>query len=247
MEELKQYIKKRYGKLAKAKKSCSCCGSSSVIEQAKSIGYSDDELKSIPESAVMGLGCGNPTALAELTKGEVVLDLGSGAGIDVFLAANKVGKTGRVIGIDMTKEMVKKGRAIAKKNNYKNVDFKLGEIEALPVKDSSVDLIISNCVINLSSNKRKVFQEAYRVLKSGGRMLISDIVTEEKLPEEVIKSVEAWASCIAGALVKKNYLEEIKRAGFKRVEIISETAYHEDALNEKLKEKIKSIKLKATK
>lgn len=156
-----------------------------AVEQVKRIGYSERELQSIPGPAIMGLGCGNPTALADLKEGETVLDLGSGAGVDVFLAANKVGPKGRVIGVDMTEEMVNRANEIAKKHGYKNVEFKLGEIENLPLEDSSVDVIISNCVINLSPDKLRTYREAYRVLKSGGRILISDLVTGGELPSKL--------------------------------------------------------------
>jgi SAM-dependent methyltransferase len=167
------------------------------------------------------LGCGNPVALASLKKGEVVLDLGSGAGFDAFLAANQVGETGRVIGVDMTPEMLEAARGNAEKGGYKNVEFRLGEIENLPVDDSSIDVIISNCVINLSPDKAAVFKEAYRALKPGGRLMVSDIVLLGELPESVRNSPEAYVSCIAGASMKSDYMKMIKNAGFKNVKAVN--------------------------
>jgi len=249
-KKIKEIVKKRYSQIAKEGVSCcpTCgpCGPG-VIEQAKAIGYSEEELKSIPEPAIMGLGCGNPAALADIKEGETVLDLGAGAGIDVFLAANKVGERGRVIGVDITEEMIKKANAIAKEHGYRNVEFKLGEIENLPVEDNSVDVIISNCVINLSPDKLKTYQEAYRVLKPGGRILISDLVTEGELPEDIKKSFEAWAGCIAGALEKSEYLGTIKKAGFRDVSIVSQNTFYESGLDERLVGKITSVKVRAYK
>ncbi len=235
MDKIKETVKKRYGDFAKTGESCCSCGCGN-IEQAKRVGYSEKELKEIPKDSVMGLGCGNPISLAGLNEGETVLDLGAGAGIDVFLAAKKVGPSGYVIGVDMTEEMVKKARASAEKHGYKNVEFRLGEIENLPVESNSVDVIISNCVINLSQDKLQTFKEAYRVLKPGGRVLVSDIVTEGQLPEEIKRNFDAWASCIGGALEKKEYLETIRRAGFRNVEIVSQQTYYEPGLHEILQE-----------
>ncbi len=249
-EKIKKIVRGRYSKMAKENTSCcsTCdpCGID-VMEQAKNIGYSEEELRNIPESAIMGLGCGNPTALADLKKGETVLDLGAGVGIDVFLAANKVGSEGHVIGIDMTEEMVKRANETAKKHGYKNVEFKFGEIENLPFEDNSVDVIISNCVINLSPDKLRTYQEAYRVLKSGGRILISDIVTEGELPKDIRKNLEAWAGCVAGALEKKEYLDTIKKAGFRDVKIVSQNTFYELGLDDRLAGKITSVKVKAHK
>lgn len=248
-EKVKEFVKKRYGQIAKSEQSCgcssSCCGPSN-IDIAKEIGYSEQDLEDLPESAILGLGCGNPVALANLRKGETVLDLGSGGGIDVFLASKKVGKNGKVIGVDMTEEMLQRAQTSASKHGYTNAEFRLGEIENLPIENSSIDTIISNCVINLSSNKLKVFQEAFRVLKPNGKLMISDIVTKGKLPEEIKKSFEAWAGCIAGALEKNEYIETIKKAGFNNIEIISENIYSID-ISDDLAGKILSIQVKAQK
>jgi arsenite methyltransferase len=246
-KKIKEFVKDRYGKIAKKERtSCSCCGTS-VLEQARAIGYSLGELKKIPESAIMGLGCGNPVALAKLKKGQTVLDLGSGGGIDVFLAANKVGEKGKVIGVDMTQEMIRKAEQNAKRGGYKNVEFRLGEIENLPLEDESVDVIISNCVINLSPDKRRVFQEAHRVLKPKGKLMVSDIVTEKELPFEIRKSFSAWADCIGGALVKRDYLHAITQAGLKDIKIVDEKVFLEEGMSEKIKGKIISIKVEARK
>lgn len=246
-KRIKEFVKDRYGEIAKRERtSCSCCGTS-VLEQAKAIGYSLGELKKIPESAILGLGCGNPLALAKLKKGQTVLDLGSGGGIDVFLAANKVGEKGKVIGVDMTQEMIRKAEEGAKRGGYKNVEFRLGEIENLPLEDESVDLIISNCVINLSTDKKRVFKETYRVLKPKGRMMISDIVTEKELPDQIRRSFSAWADCIGGALVKRDYLDAIKQAGFNDIKIVDEKVFLEEDMSEKIKGKIISLKVEAKK
>jgi ubiquinone/menaquinone biosynthesis C-methylase UbiE len=208
------------------------------------IGYTPEELKSIPENADLGLGCGNPAALAGLKKGETVLDLGSGAGIDCFLAAAKVGPSGRVIGVDMTPEMLDRARENARKNGYGNVEFRLGEIENLPAADNSVDVIISNCVINLSTDKSRVFREAYRVLRPGGRMMVSDLALKKPLPKAIRDSVEAYVACIAGALIKDEYLGAVRAAGFKDIEVVSEKAFPaelvlEDSLAPEIIKKLK--------
>lgn len=249
MGEVKEYVKKRYGEMAKDEGACSassCCSKSAVTDVALHIGYSEEDLDNVPEVANMGLGCGNPVALAGLREGEIVLDLGSGGGLDVFLAARKVGSKGRVIGVDMTEEMIEKARSIAGKYGYENVEFRLGEIENLPVEDGSVDVVISNCVINLSTDKGKVFREAYRALKPGGRIMISDLVTEGELPEEIRKSFDAWACCVAGALERNQYLETIRNAGFENVRIISESTYTIDVSKE-LKGKITSVQVEGYK
>jgi ubiquinone/menaquinone biosynthesis C-methylase UbiE len=229
-EKVKRIVRKRYAKVAKTNGSCcasklSCCSAPTEDQISKMIGYSEDEVNAVPEGANLGLGCGNPTALASLKEGERVLDLGSGAGFDCFLAAKKVGKKGRIIGVDMTPEMLEKARLNARKGKYTNVEFRLGEIENLPVADNAVDVIISNCVINLAPNKRRVFQEAFRVLSPEGRLMVSDIVLLKKLPREVQQSAEAYSSCISGAEIKDKYLELIKDAGFKEVEVLQEKIY----------------------
>jgi ubiquinone/menaquinone biosynthesis C-methylase UbiE len=189
------------------------------------VGYSVEELQAIPEEARMGLGCGNPTALASLKEGEVVLDLGAGGGIDCFLAAVAVGKTGRAIGVDMTPEMIHRARDNARNGGYDNVEFRLGEIENLPVADDTVDAVISNCVINLAPDKARVFDEAYRVLTPGGRVMVSDIVLVKELPEDIRNSLAAYAGCVAGALRKEDYLTTIAEAGFENVEVVSEQSF----------------------
>jgi len=180
-------VKERYGEIASEGSSCcpsSCCNPE-IIKQVKSFGYSEQEIENLPEDAVMGLGCGNQTELAELKEGEIVMDLGSGGAIDVFLSAQKVGEKGKVIGVDMTPEMLQRASENAKKGNYNNVEFRIGEIENLPAANDSIDVIISNCVINLSPDKLAVYKEIYRTLKPKGRILISDLVTEGELPEEI--------------------------------------------------------------
>jgi arsenite methyltransferase len=252
-EKIKEHVKKRYGEIAKTEcSSCSssCCSSSSCGPAPQyvlwKLGYSPGDIESVPEDSVLGLGCGNPVALASLKEGETVLDLGSGGGIDVFLASKKVDPTGKVIGVDMTPEMVEKAKANASEHGYANVEFRLGEIEALPVEDATVDVIISNCVINLAPDKFKVFQEAYRVLKSGGRLMVSDLVTEGELPEDVRKSFDAWAGCIAGALEKGDYLDKIKQAGFENVKVVSGKPYT-IGVSQELNGKITSIQVEAYK
>jgi arsenite methyltransferase len=249
-KEIKEAVKGRYAQIANQdQRSCcpSCSGGASFILQARGIEYPRADLEHIPEEAIMGLGCGNPTAIAELKAGEVVLDLGSGAGVDVFLAANKVGPTGKAIGVDMTKEMVDKAEEIAKNYGYRNVEFRLGEMEKLPVEDESVDVIISNCVINLSPDKSKVFQETYQALKPKGRLIVSDIVSEGVLPDEIRDNPDAWACCIGGALEQQEYLEEIKRAGFEDVEVVSSRGFYIDNKANQTKEKLLSITVKAYK
>ena len=192
---------------------------------SKNLGYTEDDLKSVPEGSNLGLGCGNPVALASLKEGETVLDLGSGAGFDCFLAAKKVGKRGKIIGVDMTPEMIDKARENARKGGYENVEFRLGEIENLPVADNSTDITISNCVINLSPNKKRVFEEAFRTMKPGGRLMVSDIVLLKELPEAIKNSVEAYVGCLSGAIMKDRYLAAIENAGFDGVKILKETLF----------------------
>jgi len=233
-EEIRKAVRESYGKIAANDNEGCCpstsCGCGPVSTQdaiSKAIGYSDEELKAVPEGANLGLGCGNPTALASLTEGEVVLDLGSGAGFDCFLAADKVGETGKVIGVDMTAEMIEKARENTRKGNYRNVEFRLGEIENLPVADSSVDVVISNCVINLSTEKKRVFEEAFRVLRPGGRVMVSDITLLKELPAELKSSIAARVGCVAGAMTREEYLATMEAAGFRNVDIISEVSTNE--------------------
>ncbi len=245
-KEVKEYVKKRYSRVAKTGGGCGCDCGPSTSEVSLQMGYSREDLENAPPASNIGLGCGNPVALASLREGETVLDLGSGGGLDVFLAAKKVGAKGKVIGVDMTEEMITRARAAAQENGYENVEFRLGDIEALPIEDRSVDIVISNCVINLSTDKQKVFQEAHRVLRSGGRLMISDLVTERELPEDVKKSFDAWAGCIAGALERNHYLTIIKQAGFKDVRIVSESTYNVD-ISRELSGNITSVQVEAHK
>ncbi len=217
-DEVKKVVRKSYGKIAVAE-NCGCGCSSEV---SKNIGYSQTELDSVPAGANLNLGCGNPVALASLKEGETVIDLGSGGGLDCFLAANKVGLEGRVIGVDMTPEMLDKARENCRKGSYKNVEFRLGEIENLPVADNTADVIISNCVINLSTEKQRVFNEAFRVLKPGGRLMISDIVLLRDIPEALKRSILAYTGCISGAEMKFAYTQLIENAGFRRIKIVEE-------------------------
>jgi ubiquinone/menaquinone biosynthesis C-methylase UbiE len=226
--KIKEIVRKNYAKIAKKRSSCcssSCCQGTVGREKSyKRLGYPKEELRSLPEG-VFSLGCGNPVALASLKEGEVVLDLGSGSGLDCFLASKRVGDSGRVIGVDMTPEMIDAARENARKGNYKNVEFRLGEIENLPVADGSVDVVISNCVINLSPNKNRVFEEAFRVLKPGGRLIISDLVLLSELPPAIKENADAYVSCISGAVKKEEYLNLIKQAGFQDVKVIEETIF----------------------
>ena len=202
----------------------SCCGPiTAPAKQSRELGYTEQELAAVPDGSNLGLGCGNPLAFAALEPGDV--DLGSGAGFDCFLAARKVGETGRVIGVDMTHEMLDRARRNAADDGFTNVEFRLGEIENLPVADRTADMVISNCVINLSTDKPRVFGEALRVLKPGGRLMVSDLVLAKPLPESVRRSVEAYVGCIAGAMLKDDYLAAIRGAGFEGVEILAESVY----------------------
>ncbi|MDD2376702.1 MAG: arsenite methyltransferase [Clostridia bacterium] len=230
-EEIREHIRKTYSKVATQKSAGCCAGGCScetdvlnfteddIEEVSKKIGYSTEDLKSMPEKANMGLGCGNPTAIASLKEGEIVLDLGSGGGFDCFLARKQVGETGTVIGVDMTHDMLKLSRDNVKKLGYTNVEFRLGEIENLPVADLSVDVIISNCVINLSQEKNKVFKEAYRVLKNGGRLLVSDVVATAKLPEDIKNDLSMMSGCIAGAEYVENIRNILQETGFINIKL----------------------------
>jgi SAM-dependent methyltransferase len=217
-----------------------CCEPKEIATDiGKKIGYSEEELKNVPEDANLGIGCGNPTALASIKKGETILDLGSGAGFDCFLASRETGETGKVIGVDITPEMVAQAKKNAEKGNYKNVEFKVGEIENLPIENDSVDLIISNCVINLSNQKERVFEEAFRVAKPGGRIMISDIILLNDLPEYVKNSVEGHIACLAGAVRKEDYIDAITKAGFENISIDKEAPFPiELMLNDPIAEKI---------
>ena len=218
-EEIKKIVKEGYKKIAINGSGCNCnCKNSEHI--AKSIGYLDEDLETVKD-ANLGLGCGNPVAFSKIKEGDTVLDLGCGAGIDCFLAAKRVGKEGRVIGVDMTEEMIEKAKLNTEKLGAKNIEFILGEIENLPIKDNSIDIIITNCVINLTPDKVETFKEAYRILKKGGRLYISDIVLLEELSEEQKRDKDLLTGCVAGALLKEDYLEKIKKAGF-NVNVLSE-------------------------
>lgn len=227
--EQKKAVRERYARAATQGDGCcepSCCGGDTAAtaeEISQSIGYSDDQLAGLPEDANLGLGCGNPTAIASLSEGQTVLDLGSGAGIDCFLASAEVGPTGHVIGVDMTPEMLEKARANALAGGFDNVEFRLGEIESLPVADNTVDVVISNCVLNLSPEKARVLKDVYRVLKPGGRVVISDMVSDEPVPAVLQGNLDAVAACLP--TFRESYLQEFRDAGFTDVEITSEKPY----------------------
>ena len=224
-QEIKNVIKEKYGAIAQTggRAAQSCCGTVDHT-YSHSVGYSEEELKNAPNESNLSLGCGNPTSIASLKEGETVLDLGSGAGFDCFLAASKVGPHGRVIGVDMTPEMVEKAQENARKNKIDNVDFRLGDIEKLPVDSDTADVIISNCVINLSTDKQRAYDEAYRVLKPGGRLAISDIALKEELPEKIRNSIKAYVGCIAGAELIDDYKRIVEASGFQDVRIQIKTS-----------------------
>lgn len=228
-DDLRAAVRARYAGIAVGKAN-SCCGGSSpeaFDEASVVLGYSEEDVASVPEGANMGLGCGNPQAIAALKPGETVLDLGSGGGFDCFLASKAVGESGRVIGVDMTPEMVQKARANAVKIQAENVEFRLGEIEHLPVADDSVDVILSNCVINLSPDKPQVYREAFRVLKSGGRLAISDVVALRPLPEPVLQDVKAYTGCLAGASLVADVEQMLIDAGFVDVRVVPKSGSRE--------------------
>jgi SAM-dependent methyltransferase len=233
-DTIREQVRARYGEIGREKEaSCccsgsgsSCCGSvNSAEDVSREMGYTAEELETAPEGANLGLGCGNPQAIAALKAGETVLDLGSGGGFDAFLAAERVGSSGKVIGVDMTPEMISRARKNAEKGNYANVDFRLGEIENLPVEDGQVDVIMSNCVINLSPDKQRVFDEAFRVLKPGGRLAISDVVALAEMPQAVKQDYDLYSGCISGAAPIEELRQMLKRSGFFdiRIEIKEES------------------------
>jgi len=233
-KELKMAVREGYSRVAKSGSSCcqsGCCSSAKTQKISKKIGYTEEQMEAVPEGSNLGLGCGNPVALAGLKKGETVLDLGSGAGFDCFLASKAVGEKGKVIGVDMTEEMLERAAANAKKGGYSNVEFRRGEIEALPVEDGTVDAVISNCVINLVPDKDKAFREAFRVLRPGGRLMVSDIVLRRRLPDFVKQSIQAYVGCLAGAVSKERYLQAINSAGFEDVSVIEESDFPLDCMS----------------
>src|ERR671914_2710314 len=264
-QDIKKTIRKTYSKIAlqennnQSGTSCcayTCCsggngGADSPTQAAAVVGYETSELESVPQASILGVGCGAPVKFADLQKGETVVDLGSGAGIDVFLSAKKVTKVGRVIGIDMTDEMLERARRNAKEHGFTNVEFRKGDIEQrIPVDNNTADVVISNCVINLTMNKVDAFKEVYRILKQGGgRMLISDLVTDTEIaPTDA--DAQMWSSCIDGALTKERYIDSIRQAGFQNVEVLSEQIYMDDdgnQVNGKRKRKITSVVIKAIK
>jgi SAM-dependent methyltransferase len=233
-QNVRSAVREHYASVAREQSSCcgptkaagGCCGATPApIDISRAIGYSDQEMNAVPQGANLGLGCGNPLAFAALREGDVVVDLGSGAGFDCFLAAQRVGPQGRVIGVDMTHEMLERARGNAARDGVANVEFRLGEIENLPVADGTADMVISNCVINLSTDKPRVFREALRVLRPGGRLMVSDLVLARPLPASVARSVAAYAGCIAGAMLKDDYLQAIREAGFADVHVLAEAVY----------------------
>lgn len=233
--EIKRAVKEGYARIAKHATSYyasrSCCGDADIPEEiSKRMGYTDEEIQAAPPESNLGLGCGNPVALASLSEGEIVLDMGAGAGFDCFLASTRVGSSGKVIGVDITSEMVEKARANARKCGYSNIDFRQGDLENMPVADNYVDVVISNCVINLIPNKIMAFKEAFRVLKPGGRLAVSDVVLLRELPEFVKRSNEAYIGCLAGAIMKDEYLEIIRSAGFRDVVVAAESGFPVETL-----------------
>ncbi len=233
--EIKRAVKEGYARIAKQATSYyssrSCCGCGDIPEEiSKRMGYSDEEISAVPPESNMGLGCGNPVALASLKEGEVVLDMGAGGGFDCFLASSRVGTSGMVIGVDITSEMVDRARANARKGGYTNIDFRQGDLENMPVADIYVDVVISNCAINLIPNKNMVFREAFRVLKPGGRLAISDVVLTRELPEFVKTSSKAYIGCLAGAIMKEEYLQTLKSVGFSEIDVVAESSFPVESL-----------------
>ncbi len=220
-KEIKRAVREGYARIAKQATS---------YYASRNLGYSEEEIQAVPPESNLGLGCGNPVALASLNEGEIVLDMGAGAGFDCFLASAKVGPSGKIIGVDITSEMVDKARANARKGGYSNIDFRQGDLENMPVADNYVDVVISNCVINLVPNKKMVFKEAFRVLKPGGRLAVSDVVLQRELPEFVKRSTEAYIGCLAGAIMKEEYLEIIRAVGFQDVKVEDESSFPIESL-----------------
>lgn len=252
-DQIRTAVRDHYAKIAKTESSCcapGCC-TTSVPEASLALGYTKDDLSSVPDGANLGLGCGNPQAIAALKAGEVVLDLGSGAGFDCFLAARQVGEKGKVIGVDMTPNMISKARENAQKIKARNVEFRLGEIEHLPVADQSVDVILSNCVINLSPEKEAVFREAFRVLAPGGRLAISDVVALKELPAALVNDVNAISGCVSGAATIQEVTSLLQKAGFTKIQISvkeeSKEFIKEWLPGNKLEEYIASANIEATK
>ena len=240
-QTIKTAVRERYAGFVNQNQSCcgpaAPCGCAPDLGAASlGLGYGAQDLEAVPEGANLGLGCGNPVALASLKLGEVVLDLGSGAGFDAFLAAKRVGPTGRVIGVDMTPQMIERATSLAATHGYTNVEFRLGEIESLPLADASVDVVISNCVVNLSTDKARTFREAFRVLKPGGRLMVSDLVLARPLPEALRQDLDAYGACVAGALLKGDYLKTIEAAGFVGLALAGERAYGLDMFSSDLLE-----------
>jgi arsenite methyltransferase len=223
--DIRTVVREKYGEIAEGKRSGCGCSSDCCGDVLLTLGYTKEQQAALPEGADLGLGCGNPLAHAALKPGETVLDLGSGAGVDCFLAARETGPEGRVIGVDMTPSMLEKARANAARAGTANVEFRLGEIEHLPVADATVDCIISNCVVNLSPDKPQVFREAHRALRPGGRMLLSDLVLTRPLSRELQQNVALYVGCVAGAAMKDDYLDMIRRAGFTEVTVVEERGY----------------------
>jgi ubiquinone/menaquinone biosynthesis C-methylase UbiE len=253
-QAIKEKVKERYGKIALIGNSENCCAPSieccdsskliSAVQMAKNIGYDTKELETVPEASILGVGCGAPVNFADIKEGEIVVDIGSGAGIDVFLAANKVKDSGNVIGVDMTDEMLEKAQNNTKQSGFTNVEFKKGDIEkGIPIEDAVADVVISNCVINLTIDKVAAFKEIYRILRSNGRMVISDLVTSKEISLASANS-EQWCSCIDGALTKENYLDSIRKAGFNNISVLQETSYLEDNRDGR---RITSVVIKAIK
>ncbi|MDM7934873.1 MAG: arsenite methyltransferase [Methanothrix sp.] len=228
--EIKRAVREGYARIAKQATSYyasrGCCGCADISDEiSRRLGYTLEEIQAVPAESNLGLGCGNPVALGAPREGEVVLDMGAGAGFDCFLASTRVGPSGKVIGVDITSEMVDRARENARRGGYTNIDFRQGDLENMPVADRYVDLVISNCVINLVPNKRMVFKEAFRVLKPGGRLAVSDIVLRRELPDFVRRSTEAYIGCLAGAIMRDEYLRIIGEVGFQEIEVVEESSF----------------------